>query len=145
LGKCVDDARERVAKACEAMDQIDADRDLSAEGKVRKNKKVVADALADFQQSRTLTAAKEAVERQVAKWAEKMGMAVKPPTNIAEAVVQSEIRAHLSAMKEGKVSFLQRYVTDPRVASAVLGAPSFLSGLTEVEVAVVQSRIARLS
>ncbi len=32
-------------------------------------------------------------------------------------------------------------MTDPRVASAVLGAPAFLSGLTDAEVAVVQNKI----
>jgi hypothetical protein len=141
LHRCADEARERVAQAWAAFDAMDNDGDLSPEGRARKKKKVADEASAGFKESRTLTAAKEAVERQVAKWAEKTGLAVKPPTNIAEAVVQSEIRAHLSAMKEGKVSFLQQHVSDPRVASAVLGAPPFLSGLTDVEVAVVQNKI----
>jgi hypothetical protein len=88
-----------VAKAWAAMDEIDTDRDLSSEDRDRKKKKLAAEAIADFQKSKALVGAKDAVERMVAKRAEKTGLAVKPPSNIAEAVVQSEIRAHLAAMK----------------------------------------------
>ena len=61
--------------------------------------------------------------RQVEKWAEKTGLAVKPPSNIAEAMVQCEIRAHLAAIKDRKMGFLEQHATDPLVASAVLSAP----------------------
>ena len=44
-------------------------------------------------------------------------------------------------MKGGKLGLVERHMSDPRVASAVLGAPSFLSGLTHAEVAVVQNKI----
>jgi hypothetical protein len=87
------------------------------------------EAIADLQQSRTLAIAKEAVERQVAKWKEKTGLSVKTPMNFAEAMVGAEIRAHLAAMKEPRLGFLEKHATDPVVAGAVLGAPGFLSGL----------------
>ncbi len=135
------EARTRLSNAYAELERIDADADLSAEGKARKKKKVAAEAIADFQQSKTLASAKETVERQVAKWEEKTGMVIKPPANIAEAVVYSEIRAHLAAMKENKVDFVERHLSDPRVTSAVLSAPPFLSGLTDAEIAVVQTRI----
>lgn len=48
LCKCVDQAREHVVKASAAMDEIDADRDLSAEGRDRKKKKIAAEAIAGF-------------------------------------------------------------------------------------------------
>ena len=63
------------------------------------------------------------------------------PSNIAEAVLQSEIRAHLAAMNGNKVSFIDQHAADQRVASAVLGAPAFLSGLTEAELAIVHQRV----
>jgi hypothetical protein len=50
------------------------------------------------------------VERQLAKWAKESGLAVKLPTTIAEAVLQSEIRAHLAAMKGSKLDFLAKHV-----------------------------------
>jgi len=54
---------------------------------------------------------------------------------------QSEVRAHLAAMKGNKVSFVEKHATDPRVASAVFGAPPFLSGLTEADVALMRTSI----
>lgn len=141
LHAAADEARQRATGAFSMMDEIDKDPDLSPEGKRRRKQQAASEAIADFQQSRSLANAKAAVERQVTKWAEKTGMAIKPPTNIAEAVVQSEIRAHVAAMKGSKVGFLQQHVSDPRVASAVLSAPPFLSGLSDAEVAVVQQRM----
>ena len=121
----------------------DKDRDLSPEGKDRQKKKLASKAIAEFEQSEALTAAKEASDRQLAKWAEKTGLAVtiKAPANIAEAVIQSEIRAHLAAMKGSKLDFLTTHATDPVVASAILGAPGFLSGLSEAEITMVRHRI----
>ena len=58
-----------------------------------------------------------------------------------QLMVQCEVRAHLAAMKGSKIGFLEKHATDPRVASAVLGAPPFLSGLTDAEVALIQTRI----
>jgi len=52
------------------------------------------------------------VARQVEKWTEKTGMAIKAPANIAEAVIQSE-SAHLAATKGSKVGFLEKHATDP--------------------------------
>jgi hypothetical protein len=63
LHTAADEARQRASGAWSVMDEIDKDPDLSPEGKARKKKKAAADAIADFQQSRTLTVAKEAVER----------------------------------------------------------------------------------
>jgi hypothetical protein len=113
----------------------------SLEGRARQKKKVAAAAVEDFQKSNTLRSAKDLVERQIAKWAEETGLAIKPPANFADVMLQAEIRAHLAAMKGNKVGFLGNHATDPRVASAVLGAPSFLSGLTDTEVAFVKQKV----
>jgi len=81
------------------------------------------------------------VEKQLDKWAEKTGIAIKAPMNFAEAMVGAEIRAHLAAMKDKRLGFLEKHVTDPVVASAVLGAPGFSSGLNENEVTFVKKRV----
>jgi hypothetical protein len=141
LHAAADEARDRVAQTWAAMDEIENDADLSSEGKTRQKKKLALEALGEFENSKTLAAAKQTVDRQLDKWAEKTGLAVKAPTNIAEAVIQSEIRAHVAAMKEGRLGFLEKHATDPVVASAVLGAPSFLSGLNETESTFVKQRI----
>jgi len=80
------------------------------------------------------------VARQIAKWAEKTGLAIKPPSNVAEAMIQCEVRAHLATMKGSKLGFLEQYATNPLVASAILAAPKFLSGLTDAEVIFVKQR-----
>ena len=141
LHAVVDEARDRMSKAWIAMDETDADKDLSNEGQVRKKKRLAVDAIGGFQKSQTLQNAIDLVDRQLAKWAEEAGVAIKPPSNFAEAMMQAEIRAHLAAMKGSKMDFLAARATDPRVASAILGAPPFLSGLTDAEIGVVKTRV----
>jgi hypothetical protein len=44
-------------------------------------------------------------------------------------------------VKGSKLGFLEKYGTDPVVASAILWAPGFLSGLTETEVTFVKQKV----
>ncbi len=67
LHQVVDEARERVRKAYVQMDEIDANADLSRDGKESQRRKTAARAVADFEASRTLARAHEAVEFAVAK------------------------------------------------------------------------------
>ena len=67
LHEVVDEARERVSKAYAQMDEIDRDADLSRDGKYRERREAAARAIADFEASRTLARAREAVELAVAK------------------------------------------------------------------------------
>ena len=141
LHACADEARDRVAQAWAAMATIDNNKDLSPDGKQRQKRQVARATLAEFEKSNALAAAKEATHRQLDKWAEKTRLAIKTPMNFAEAMVGAEIRAHLAAMKENRLGFLEKHATDPVVASAVLGAPGFLSGLNENDLAFVKKRV----
>jgi len=67
LHAVADEARERVSKACAQMDEIDRNPDLSPEAKERQRRKAWAQAIADFEASRTLARAREAVEVAVGK------------------------------------------------------------------------------
>ena len=67
LHEAANEARERVSKAYMQMDEIDRNADLSPEGKYRQRSKTAAQAIADFEASRTLVRAREAVELAVAK------------------------------------------------------------------------------
>ena len=67
LHEVADEARERVSKAYTQMDEIDRNADLSRDGKYRQRRKAAAQAVADFEASRTLARAREAVELAVAK------------------------------------------------------------------------------
>jgi protein tyrosine phosphatase (PTP) superfamily phosphohydrolase (DUF442 family) len=67
LHAVADKARERVNKACAQMDEIDRNPDLSREGKERQRRKTWAQAIADFEASKTLACARQAVEFAVGK------------------------------------------------------------------------------
>jgi hypothetical protein len=58
-----------------------------------------------------------------------------------EATVHAQIRDRLAAMKNGRMGFLAKNAADPLVASAILTAPSFLSGLSDVELAVIKQKV----
>jgi hypothetical protein len=62
-----DEARERVSKACAQMDEIDRNPNLSREEKESERRQAWSEAIADFEASRTLARAREAVEVAVGK------------------------------------------------------------------------------
>jgi hypothetical protein len=67
LHDAANEARERVSKAYVQMDEIDRTADLSRDGKCRQRSKTAAQAIADFEASKTLARAREAVEFAVGK------------------------------------------------------------------------------
>ena len=67
LHAVANEARERVSKAYAQMDEIDRDADLSRDGKYRQRSKTAAQAIADFEASKTLARARETVELAMAK------------------------------------------------------------------------------
>ena len=67
LHEAANEARERVSKSYRQMDEIDRNADLSRDGKYRQRSKTAAQAIADFEASKTLARAREAVEFAVAK------------------------------------------------------------------------------
>jgi hypothetical protein len=67
LHEAADEARERVSIAFVQMDEIDRNVDLSRDGKYRRRRETAAQAIADFEASKTLARAREAVELAVTK------------------------------------------------------------------------------
>jgi hypothetical protein len=76
----------------------------------------------------------------MAKWSEKVGLAIKPAANIHEATIHAQIRDRLASTKNGRdrMALLEKYGDDPR---AVLTAPQFLSGLRDAELAMVKHKV----
>jgi hypothetical protein len=89
LHEAVNEARERVSKAYVQMDAIDRDADLSRDGKYRQRSKTAAQAIADFEASKTLARARQAVELAVTK-------------HNVEQHVSPEIAEARDAMKEAE-------------------------------------------
>ena len=67
LHEAANEARERVSKAYVRMDEIDRNADLSRDAKYRRRCETAAQAIADFEASKTLARARQAVELAVAK------------------------------------------------------------------------------
>jgi hypothetical protein len=91
----------------------------------------------------SLTRARDSVQQQQTRWEKELGLVPEQPTTLAESVQLSEIRAHVAGIKDNRVGFITKHADDPRVVAAVLGAPAFLSGLTDAEMGVVKSEIAK--
>jgi hypothetical protein len=123
------------------MAAIDDDKNLSAAGKESKKKGIAEAAISDFEKSKTLSAARDSVAHQITKWDEEIGLTSKTPPTIGESVQLTEIRSYISAMKGNRVDFLAKHAGDPRVVAAVLGAPAFLSGLTDADINIVKSQV----
>ena len=68
LHEAVNEARERVGKAYLLMDEIDGDADLSREDKYRGRNRVADQTIAEFEASKTLLRAREAVQIAAAKY-----------------------------------------------------------------------------
>jgi hypothetical protein len=143
LHACVDEARNRVTKAFAAMGAVDDDKALSREGKDLKKKEIANAAVAGFEKAKTIVNARDLVESQMAKWDEELGLLSKPPATIGESVQLSEIRSYLSAMSDNRLNFVAQHAHDPRVVAAVLGAPAFLSGLTDADIGMLKTQIAK--
>jgi hypothetical protein len=67
LHDVANEARERVRNSHSQMDNVDRSANLSHEGKYRQRSEIAADAIAEFESSKTLARAREAVKLVVAK------------------------------------------------------------------------------
>ena len=110
LHEAANETRARVSKAYVQMDEIDSNAALSRDGKYRERSKIAAQAIADFEASKTLARAREAVELAVAKY--KLEHHVLP-----EIVQDSE--AALKAMKEVERAWQRAMDTSVRAGAKV--------------------------
>jgi hypothetical protein len=77
LHEAANEARQRVSKFYMLADEIDRDADLSRDCKYRQRSEAAAQAIADFEASRTMAREREAVELAVAKNDSPDGVALK--------------------------------------------------------------------
>ena len=144
LHRVVNEARERVGKAYAPMDEVDANSDLTAEGKSKERAKLAERAAADFGKSSALSDAQTAVSQMQQRWAAKIDEVIKPAEDHVTAVMYAQIRDRISALDEkSRLGFIDKHIDDPAVVSAVLSAPEFLSGCSPVEFAVVKQKLAK--
>ena len=144
LEECRSEAFDRVSRAYKALDEINADVNLSPAGKADKCRKVAEKAIAGFRESPALERARTSVASQQAKWAEKVNEAIVAPADPGQAMVYGQIRSHIAGLDENaRLSFIDKHFDDRAVVSAVLTGPEFLSGLTPVEIGVIRQKLAK--
>ena len=143
LRNTVEEARSRLTSYRETVDEIMQDPRLSETGKKEQRRLAALKALAAFSGSKSLTRTQQSVSELMDKWEAKVAAAVKPAANESEAVLHGEIRRHVASLKgeRERMTFVEKHGADPRVASALLEAPQFLSGIGNAEIALVKNRI----
>ena len=141
LHDCANELRSSVGKTLAALQEVDADKNLSVEGKRLKREKLVTQTLDALKEPASLQKARDAVAAQMKRWQDKITAHVKPAADQAEAVLHSQVREKISHLKEGRLAFLQKHGADPVVASALLEAPPFLCNLSEPELALLRSEV----
>ena len=140
LHDAVYEARECTLKALGSMAAVDEDKSLSLTGKAEKKREIATKAITALSKSPRLVKARSAVEVQVERCNEKLGLTPKAPEGVGAAMIAAEVRAHLAAMKPAeRLAFVDAHASE--VGDAVLSAPAFLSGLTPAELGVVKHRI----
>jgi hypothetical protein len=63
----------------------------------------------------------------------------KPPTNVADVALAQEIRQYVRSQKS-PIDVAVKSMSDPRILSAILNAPAFLSGLGDTQWNLVRER-----
>ena len=141
IHKCANEMRERVGKAVMAIEAVNADKSLSAEGKRSKKEKIAGQARDELATAASLGKARELAEQQLQRWASKLAAHVKPPADHAEAVLHAQVREKVAGLREGRLAFLKQHAADPVISAALLSAPAFLSGLSETELTLLRGEV----
>ena len=116
--------------------------DLTIEGKAKERTRLAEKALAEFDKSEALEKARASVSYMQARWAAKVDEIIAPATDLHGVTLHSQIRDRVAGMsREDRFKFLQQHGDDVLVASALLTAPSWISNLSESELALIRSKL----
>ena len=127
--------RDHTAKTLADLAAVEGDKTLSQMGKADKQKLLAAKAKAAIENSKAVAQAKEVSERQLAKWEKEFESHLKPATTPHAAAVYAKLwdRCHELQDAERQV-WLNKHAADPTFASALLTAPTAVTGLKPNEV-----------
>lgn len=138
------EAHDRVARAYAALDAINADGNLSEQGKADACRKLAEKAVADFRKSDTLERARASVSSIQERWSKKVDESIIAPADHGMAVTYAQIRDRVATMDvQSRLAFIDKNIGNATVVSAVLLAPAFVSGLSDVEINVIRQKLAR--
>ncbi|MCK1478048.1 hypothetical protein IVB27_25405 [Bradyrhizobium sp. 197] len=139
LRECVDALRGLVFTVNGHCLEAEHDGDLSPDGIFRRRTQLGQQALAELADFTPFQTAEKAVASNLVYLEERMVELPKPTTNSIEFMLEQEIRVHIRRQKS-RLDVVVGSLADRRFLSAVINAPAYLSGLTEVEWNVVRER-----
>jgi hypothetical protein len=72
-----------------------------------------------------------------------VGLVLKPPADARGALLHWEIRDRFAALKDERerMSFLERFASDPQIASALLSGPAGLTNFSDAERAMLKAKV----
>lgn len=126
---CVDGLHAMLRRVGGHIDAIDANTDLSPQGRGRQVTEIAKSALAELGSYKPLAAAEQAVGARIDALKTKITPTPKAPQTPAEAMLAAEIRAHI-AKQSDPTQAAWALVKDPLAVGAITQA-AFLASLTE--------------
>lgn len=133
LHEAVNTLRRTAEGVDELADGVERDADLSEAGRLRRIADIGLQGIADVTGNPQAARARTSVANALESLSQRIMDAVKPPGSPAEVALYAEIRQHMRMQGGNPFEFFKKHAADERVASAVLSAPAFLSGLTDTE------------
>jgi hypothetical protein len=119
--------------------QAEADGDLSPDGIARRRQKIGRQALSELENWSPLRAAERAVTENIEYLEKRMVDLPQPPTAVADVMLAQEIRQYIRSHKS-PIDVALKSMSDPRMLSAILNAPAFLSGLSDTQMTLIRER-----
>jgi len=133
--------REHTARTLANLATIDADETLSPTGKANKKRLLAAKAKAAIEQSKALVQARGTSAKQLEKWNKEFEGHLEQATTTHTATVYSKLWDRCHDLQGAKrLAWLHRHGTDPRFASALLTAPTAVTGLEPNELRSLRER-----
>ena len=139
LREAVDALRSLVRVVDDRCLQAEQNQDLSPGGVARRRTELGRQALTELASFKPFQLAEKAVSNDLALLEKGMADLPQPPTEVADVMLAQEIRQYIRGQKS-PIDVAMKSISDPRMLGAILGAPSFLSGLSETEIDVVRER-----
>jgi hypothetical protein len=137
--------RDYTARALADLAAVDADETLSPVGKANKKKPLAAKAKAAIEKSKELAQAKEISGRMLAKWEKEFESDLKQATTTHTATVYAKLwdRCHELQGAE-RLAWLKSHAADPTFASALLTAPTAVTGLKSDELTFLREQFEKV-
>jgi hypothetical protein len=119
------------------MTSIEDSRDLNPVGVKNQRAQLAKKAIAALE--KLIEPAQRAAERRIQALNEKMSATIEKPKD-AEAPIAAEIRAHI-ARQPSPIMAALKLKDNKETVTAILGAPSYLSGLSDQEAATLRTQV----